>query len=552
MAKRQGKPAYPLPYTNYYLFWGCVGSILALALHSLADFNLHIPANGLLFFLLLGLMYRLLRIRKPVFRFSPASTTSSSVEGRPAVTNQTLSLRTRPLLFVLLLGPLLLYTTGVAHQLQADRDIRRARVHQQDLEEAAHRLARALSRFPADADTWIELGNIYQLMANPETSTPAQRVEALERAEAAYRRSVEAVPTNPTSHINLGWVRYQLDELQERPPRASVKGSFGLATRLAPFNYYGHYLMGHYLLHEGDREGAFQAYRQAIRANPYDDVIRAVIETVVERYPDYETLRQAIPDEVALAQLYLIGAIEEQPGSWEACKETFQRILALEPESTYYRNNYLNSCFARRDVDAAVEEVKSREKVLGKEPEVLLRLAEFLKHQGELDRALAVAEQVRDIAPGHPRATTLVGEIRVGQGNILEAVNAYEAHLKKSPRDPEAAFRLAEIYRNHGNRYKAAELYLQAAFLAPDQVRFQSRLADIYIQLGLEDKALEVLERCKKLDPNEVHFYVQSGRIHLQRNDWVEAGRDFGEALKRNPGHEEALRSFLRARAHTP
>jgi len=68
------KPAeeavYPLPRTNYYLFWGCAGSVLSLALHSLADFNLHIPANGLLFFLLLGLTFRLVRLREPVFFFS--------------------------------------------------------------------------------------------------------------------------------------------------------------------------------------------------------------------------------------------------------------------------------------------------------------------------------------------------------------------------------------------------------------------------------------------------------------------------------------------------
>jgi len=70
-AQPRRKPSYPLPRTNYYLLWGCAASIVSLALHSLADFNLHIPANGLLFFLLLGLTYRLLHLRKPVFLFSP-------------------------------------------------------------------------------------------------------------------------------------------------------------------------------------------------------------------------------------------------------------------------------------------------------------------------------------------------------------------------------------------------------------------------------------------------------------------------------------------------
>jgi hypothetical protein len=34
---------------------GCVGSIVAILLHSFADFNLYIPANALLFSAILGL-----------------------------------------------------------------------------------------------------------------------------------------------------------------------------------------------------------------------------------------------------------------------------------------------------------------------------------------------------------------------------------------------------------------------------------------------------------------------------------------------------------------
>jgi O-antigen ligase len=34
---------------------GCFGSLSAISLHSLTDFNLHIPANALVFFVVLGL-----------------------------------------------------------------------------------------------------------------------------------------------------------------------------------------------------------------------------------------------------------------------------------------------------------------------------------------------------------------------------------------------------------------------------------------------------------------------------------------------------------------
>ena len=62
--------AYPLPQANYFLFLGCVWALATIALHSLTDFNLHIPANALLFFLLMGVIYRLVRLRKTLFSFS--------------------------------------------------------------------------------------------------------------------------------------------------------------------------------------------------------------------------------------------------------------------------------------------------------------------------------------------------------------------------------------------------------------------------------------------------------------------------------------------------
>jgi hypothetical protein len=43
------------------LLLGCCGSVLALLVHSIADFNLHIPANAFLFAVLLGITWTLSR-----------------------------------------------------------------------------------------------------------------------------------------------------------------------------------------------------------------------------------------------------------------------------------------------------------------------------------------------------------------------------------------------------------------------------------------------------------------------------------------------------------
>ncbi len=47
------------PSEECMLLLGCCGSLLALLVHSIADFNLHIPANAFLFAALLGLAWTL-------------------------------------------------------------------------------------------------------------------------------------------------------------------------------------------------------------------------------------------------------------------------------------------------------------------------------------------------------------------------------------------------------------------------------------------------------------------------------------------------------------
>ncbi len=455
----------------------------------------------------------------------------------------------RFILFFVVLVPLCYYLLLVGNQFRADRDIRRAREDRNSLEEAERWMARALCINPGDADAWNDLGNIHQIRSQEEDTPAPARIEALKKAEGCYRKAIREVPTNSTSHINLGWTRYQIDELNGRPPGPRVKKSFELAVRLEPFNYYPHLLLADYLLFEGKEEEAFREFHRAILAHPHHEVIKAIIEKAMAKTTDLDTLKQVIPEDEPLAHWLFAVALQDKLDRWEESKKEIQKVFELDPQNTYYRDRYLNYCLSLPDVPAALQEVEDRQKVLGEDPEILIKLADFLKNQGEFDQAMDLCRRVQEIAPGIPRTTTLMAEIKTGQGNLVEAVKAYQAHLEKHPKDPEGYFRLGLLYQGNGNKYRAAELFLQAASLAPDQAPIQSRLADAYLQLSMLDRALEVLERCRQIDPDEIQYNLKSGKIHMSREDWMEAALDFGEVLKKEPGHPEALQGFLKAQS---
>ncbi|MGH9468985.1 MAG: O-antigen ligase family protein, partial [Terriglobia bacterium] len=62
---------------------GCIGATMALLIHSVADFNLHIPANALVFAVVLGVGYKIAWLERGVERAAAAAAVS-----RPAVSGR--------------------------------------------------------------------------------------------------------------------------------------------------------------------------------------------------------------------------------------------------------------------------------------------------------------------------------------------------------------------------------------------------------------------------------------------------------------------------------
>jgi tetratricopeptide (TPR) repeat protein len=453
--------------------------------------------------------------------------------------------------FCLLMVPLFLYLLAVLNQFQSDWCQRKARSAPEDLPEAAHWLQNAVNVDPEDAETQRNLGTVYQLMAQKEKE-PERRLPYLGKAAVSYSEAVNSVPTDSANHINLGWVRFQMDEIRGLPPREGVTHSFQLAALLDPFNYYPHYLLGDYLLHQGRREEAFAELHRAIQVYPHDEVIRTIIKTAMKSTRDYGELSAVIPLDIPLAHLYFARALFEDLNNWDGCKQEFQEIFRIEPQNPYYRDWYLRYCIQRGDIAAAVAEIEERAKLLGDDPKTLLRLAEFLRNKGELDKAKEYCLRARETAPDLPEASGLLAEIERDQGNIIEATIAYEDQIHLHPQDPEGYYGLALLYLTHGNPYRATELLLKAAFLAPNQAKYLHALADAYSLLGVEDKALEALSRCKGIDPRDLSAYLQSGEIQLKKEDWMEAAHEFYEALKIQPNQQQALLGFLKAQSRIP
>jgi len=124
------------------------------------------------------------------------------------------------------------------------------------------------------------------------------------------------------------------------------------------------------------------------------------------------------------------------------------------------------------------------------------------------DAAIVAVKRAIGEDPRHVEARTLLGWIEMEvRGNVAAAITEYEKVIELRPELPEAYSNLAAAQK------KSGEL----------------------------DRAVDSLNRALDRKPDFAAALTSRGGIFLEQNKWVEARRDFAQALKINPADDGAL-----------
>jgi tetratricopeptide (TPR) repeat protein len=314
------------------LVFGGLAGVVAMGVHSLVDFNLHIPANALTFAVILGLIavvvhlrghhdhavavFRVRRLRLPPWLCLPLS----------------------PLLVVvaLLLG------VPIVQGFAADRQAQLAecleRVDQSIVEPAQviEAWAHAIALDPSQADYHYRLGQAYaREMQAQWTRDTVGAFRAGAQAMAAYRQAILRNPTSPFPYLAWSWTLEDLSRLAPwlqaqrhqaavshgvadeglpalwrhlaQHPEAAAHWSTWLlqtATHLAPTTAFAHYSAGLQRLQRWDtlpaaeQRQVVQDLRSALQLEPR--YATAILPRLWERTQDRElvlALARGTPEE---------------------------------------------------------------------------------------------------------------------------------------------------------------------------------------------------------------------------------------------------------------
>ncbi|MBI3693391.1 MAG: tetratricopeptide repeat protein [Acidobacteria bacterium] len=142
------------------------------------------------------------------------------------------------------------------------------------------------------------------------------------------------------------------------------------------------------------------------------------------------------------------------------------------------------------------------------------------------------------------------GAKRLAEGEVQEAVELFEQSIAVKPTAEGHTFRGWAI-SYLGRLDEAIEECHKAIRLDPDFGNPYNDIGVYLMQKGQLEEAIPWLEKAKlapRYEPR--HYpYANLGSIHERRGRWVEALREYKEALKLYPGYEVARKAVARLRA---
>ena len=220
-----------------YVVGICLGStmgVVSLVLHSTVDFNLHIPANGLLFFTFFAVSFNTVLLRGE----------GASMQVIAPARDITIPSKWGRLLAFLFLCVIVLIAGSIIRNYLAERSLNevRQKINLYNKGESPSwvdantlsRLHKAQKLAPGNALPHYLLAKAYERKALASRGLEEQTV-FFDIATREYRAAINLEPTNAWYHLGLGWVYLVLSE-RDHTLKEHAKKEFEIAERLAPNN----------------------------------------------------------------------------------------------------------------------------------------------------------------------------------------------------------------------------------------------------------------------------------------------------------------------------
>jgi len=325
-----------------------------------------------------------------------------------------------------------------------------ARRNKEHDNEAMHEFLEVLRLNPRDADSHINLSNLFERQGDFAASA------------GEMGKAVELAPPRGDLYLVLGQKQFRAGRYED------AIQSFREALRLQAPPADAHYGLGLSMRALRRMEEAAPEFRAVLAVNPRHAGAHFELGRILMGAEDYagaeQHLQRAVILDPEMAEAHLeLGRVCRKLGKTADAEAAFQEALRVKPDSSPALYELATIAKDRGDQQRAREYFArirdlDRKRTDGTRANALNGEGILLMNSGKLPEALAAFRQAVARDPAYATAVYNMGVVLAHQGSRAEAVDAFRTAIRLKPSFEEAHFALGLMLRLQGDPAAADEL----------------------------------------------------------------------------------------------
>jgi Flp pilus assembly protein TadD len=255
-------------------------------------------------------------------------------------------------------------------------------------------------------------------------------------AETAYLQALAIDPSNVESLTGLGTIYTRQKRMEE------AEASFRKAVDIHPGDYRAYNRLATFLFESGRFAEAVEQYQYVVALEPTDmkglanlGATYTMMNDFAAAEPVYQKVLEIRPTATAYGNL---GLMQYYLGELDAATENLTSAVDLKPNSYLARSNLGDALWiagseedARREFEAAERLAEDMRQVNPNDPYTLMDLAWINAMLGKHDKARALIDRARELAPDEPYSYYYDGMVFLRAGDKDAAIDALEIAAEK-------------------------------------------------------------------------------------------------------------------------
>jgi len=270
-----------------------------------------------------------------------------------------------------------------------------------------------------------------------------------------------------------------------------------------------------------------------------------------EAIDQYTHICHAIPEDTWLRST--LANLQFRAGQYDQAVETFQTVLAMEPENWALEDERVTALVAAGNLREAIKLTRDSIEEQGPFADLHVRIANLYSMAGDDDLAVKNFHEALDIQPGYVEALAKLAVHHTAFGRWEEAAEAFGLAGAQQEKLLANYLGLGVAQASAGRASQAAGSFDQAVACEPDCTRLHVQMIKLHWKITVADEFLQRVETGEHtsgpvLPEDRLQSELQCHAEWVDRQgDRADARFHYGVLLRSLGRFEEATRQFAQA-----